>query len=471
MNETDKNQNGSCQVAGGCSSASSCSSAAGCDSATAAACGSGAAPDALAAYTEEQKLQDRLAKIRHKVLVMSGKGGVGKSTVAVNLAASLLRAGKTVGLMDADMHGPSVPKMLGSSETGLHISDGTIFPTEIDGIKVMSVAFLLDNADDPLIWRGPLKMSVIKQFLADVDWGELDYLVIDLPPGTGDEPLSVCQLIGKADGAVVVTTPQDVALAAVRKSITFCNKIALPVLGVVENMSGFVCPHCNHETEVFKRGGGETMAADMGVPFLGRIPIEPMIGLTSDAGTPFVLSNRHTASAKAFAEITAPILALDDGAVAESDSATSAAECQPESCGSAATCEHAASCGAVVAAAPELPAEGTWRFAVPLAEGKLCNHFGHCEMFALVDVDAATCGILKSTAVTPPPHEPGVLPRWLGELGVTTIIAGGMGASARGLFDERGIEVVTGAPVGTPEELVIARLTGTLKTGENTCDH
>ncbi len=469
MNENDMNQGGGCPVAAGCSSAATCPSAASCGTSDETPpCGSSAAPDPLAAYTEEQKLQDRLAKIRHKVLVMSGKGGVGKSTVAVNLAASLLRAGKTVGLMDADMHGPSVPKMLGSDETGLHISDGTIFPTEIDGIKVMSVAFLVDNADDPLIWRGPLKMSVIKQFFADVEWGELDYLVIDLPPGTGDEPLSVCQLIGKADGAVVVTTPQDVALAAVRKSITFCNKIDLPVLGVVENMSGFVCPHCNNETEVFKRGGGENMAVDMGVPFLGRIPIEPMIGLTSDAGTPFVLSHRHTASAKAFAEIAAPILALDERTVAESDSATTIEEnCQPDSCS---TCGQAAACG-VVSEAPEAPAPGTLRFAVPLAQGKLCSHFGHCEMFAFVDVDAATRGILKSSAATPPPHEPGVLPRWLGELGVNTIIAGGMGASAQKLFAEREIEVITGAPVGMAEELVIGYLTGTLKTGDNTCDH
>ncbi len=399
---------------------------------------------------DEAKLRSRLGKIRHKVLVMSGKGGVGKSTVAVNLAVSLLRAGKTVGLMDADMHGPSVPKMLGLDDADLRSEDGSIHPVDVGGLKVMSVAFLLRHADDALIWRGPLKMGLIKQFLSDVVWGELDYLIVDLPPGTGDEPLSVCQLIGNADGAVVVTTPQDVALAAVRKSISFCRQLNLPLLGVVENMSGFVCPHCGTTTDVFSSGGGELMAANMGVAFLGRIPIDPFVGTASDAGTPFVTAHRDTVTAKAFAQIAVPVLALSAAGKHGSNDSHLNNEKKEDSMTTTNT---------------------TLRFAIPLAEGKLCMHFGHCETFALVDVDPASKAILKTESVVPPPHEPGLLPKWLGERGVTAIIAGGMGSRAQGLFAERGIQVVTGATGGTAEELVKAHLAGTLQTGANACDH
>jgi ATP-binding protein involved in chromosome partitioning len=176
----------------------------------------------------------------------------------------------------------------------------------------MSIGFLLQNRDDAVIWRGPMKMGVIKQFLNDVEWGELDYLVVDSPPGTGDEPLSVCQLVKNPDGAVIVTTPQDVATADVRRSITFCRKLGLPVLGVIENMSGFVCPRCGEVTDIFKTGGGERMAREMGVPFLGRIPIDPAIDDACDAGRPFVQDRDRTETAKAFERIIAPILSLSE---------------------------------------------------------------------------------------------------------------------------------------------------------------
>ncbi|MDO9541428.1 MAG: Mrp/NBP35 family ATP-binding protein, partial [Kiritimatiellia bacterium] len=205
-------------------------------------------------------MQERLEQIKHKIIVLSGKGGVGKSTVAVNVAVSLTLAGKRVGLLDVDIHGPSIPKMLDLEDTRISVRDEIMLPVEKDGLKVMSIGFLLQNRDDAVIWRGPMKMGVIKQFLKDVDWGELDYLVIDSPPGTGDEPLSVCQLVKNADGAVIVTTPQDVATNDVRKSINFCRQLNLPVLGVVENMSGFVCPKCGELTAIFKTGGGERMA-------------------------------------------------------------------------------------------------------------------------------------------------------------------------------------------------------------------
>lgn len=268
---------------------------------------------------EEKELKQCLGRIRHKILVMSGKGGVGKSTVAVNLAAALAMEGKRVGLLDVDIHGPSIPTMLHLAEKRLTAGHGKLTPIRAGGlIEVMSIGFLLRECDDSVIWRGPVKMGVIKQFLTDVDWGELDYLIIDSPPGTGDEPLSVCQLIGDADGAVVVTTPQEVSAADVRKSIDFCVKLNLPVLGIVENMSGFVCPKCGEVTRIFKSGAGEAIAEKFGLRLLGRIPIDPQVCDAGDTGKPFISHNADTAAAKAFATVVAPILALSENDSAES---------------------------------------------------------------------------------------------------------------------------------------------------------
>ncbi len=261
-------------------------------------------------HQERQALQRRLCRIKHKVLVLSGKGGVGKSTFAVNLAVSLSMAGKRVGLLDTDIHGPSVPKMLRLEGTPVESENGVILPFEIGELKVMSIGFFLKNPTDAVIWRGPLKMGIIKQFLKDVEWGELDYLVIDSPPGTGDEPLSVCQLVPDADGAVIITTPQEVALTDVRKCITFCRQLKLPILGVVENMSGLACPKCGYLIEVFKRGGGKTMAQEMNVPFLGAIPLDPAIGLSGDDGRPYSCLGQDSQASRALAKIVQPILNL-----------------------------------------------------------------------------------------------------------------------------------------------------------------
>jgi len=263
--------------------------------------------------TEEQRLErqalaSRLCRIRHKVLVLSGKGGVGKSTVAVNLAVSLSLAGKRVGLLDVDIHGPSIPRMLGLEGQRLEVENQALVPLEIGDLKVVSIGLLLSGRSDAVIWRGPLKMGVIKQFLKDVEWGELDYLVIDSPPGTGDEPLSVCQLIPDADGAVIVTTPQEVALSDVRRCVNFCRQLRMSVLGVVENMSGFACPQCGQVTDIFKAGGGERMAGEMGVRFLGRIPIDPRIAQACDDGRPYVHHYAETLTARAFQQVIAPIL-------------------------------------------------------------------------------------------------------------------------------------------------------------------
>jgi ATP-binding protein involved in chromosome partitioning len=246
----------------------------------------------------------KLDNVRHKIVVMSGKGGVGKSTVAVNLSIAVSMRGVEVGLMDCDIHGPSIPKMLGIEDERLLGSEEGIQPViPAPHLKVVSMGFLLSDRDSPVIWRGPLKMTAIRQFLEDVHWGNLDYLIIDLPPGTGDEPLSVAQLLPQIDGAVIVTTPQDVALLSVRKSINFARKLNMPIIGLVENMSEFVCPHCGKSTHIFKTGGGQKACNDLSVPFLGCIPIDTKIVEGGDSGKPFVLEHGDEPSAKAFNQI------------------------------------------------------------------------------------------------------------------------------------------------------------------------
>ncbi len=260
---------------------------------------------------EKLALQDNMSKIRHKIIVMSGKGGVGKSTVATNIAVALSLKGQKVGLMDVDIHGPSIPKMLGLEGNTLRGTETGLAPIVYsDNLRVISIGFILRSQNDAVIWRAPLKHKLIRDFLTDVQWGYLDYLVIDSPPGTGDEPMSVAQLLEDADGAIIVTTPQDVALIDVRKAISFCKHIKLPVLGVVENMSGFVCPHCGKTIDIFKTGGGETMAREMDVPFLGRIPLEPSIVDAGDNGKPYYESFRESETSKAFNKIIEPLFNL-----------------------------------------------------------------------------------------------------------------------------------------------------------------
>ncbi len=266
-------------------------------------CASRTAPGPAAAAEpkdDDARVAERLSRIKRTYIVLSGKGGVGKSTVAVNTAAALALEGFTVGLLDADIHGPSVPTMLALQDEQPQASDGGILPIEIGTLKVISIGFFLKEQDNAVIWRGPMKMAAIKQFIGDVDWGDLDYLVVDLPPGTGDEPLSICQLIGKPTGAIVVTTPQEVAASDVRKSISFCRQLNVPVTGVVENMSGFVCPHCGTVTNIFSSGGGKALAEQYVVPFLASIPIDPVVGTACDEGTPFVHKHPDSPAAKAF---------------------------------------------------------------------------------------------------------------------------------------------------------------------------
>jgi len=257
---------------------------------------------------EEAKISRALARIKNRILVFSGKGGVGKSTVAANLAVAISERGKRVGLLDVDIHGPNLAKMLGVEDKTLAISPEVIKPVEVNkNLKLVSMSFLLQSPDLPVIWRGPMKMKVIQQFLGDVDWGELDWLIIDSPPGTGDEPLSVAQLI-PATGAIIVTTPQDVSVLDSRKAVVFAMKLNLKVIGIIENMSGMVCPHCGKRIDLFKVGGGEQAAWEFQVPFLGRIPIDPQIVISGDEGKPFAISQPDSEASRAFQEIVDRIL-------------------------------------------------------------------------------------------------------------------------------------------------------------------
>jgi ATP-binding protein involved in chromosome partitioning len=274
-----------CSTDGSCGT---CSSAAACDSQT-------------REHHMDELLADKLHMIKHRIAVMSGKGGVGKTTVAVNLAVALASEGKAVGLLDGDIHGPNVPKMLGINASAPLMGESGLIPIEApEGVKVMSLAFMLPNEDTPVVWRGPVKHSLFKQFLAEVDWGKLDYLIVDLPPGTGDEPLSVAQLLGKPLWSLIVTTPQDVALLDSRKSVIFSHTLEINVLGIVENMRGLICPHCGEQIDLFKSGGGERSSRDLNVPFLGAIPIDPNVVISGDSGSPIVAADPVSQVAEAF---------------------------------------------------------------------------------------------------------------------------------------------------------------------------
>ena len=262
-------------------------------------------------YEQEQRLKLKLSKIKHKIAIISGKGGVGKSTVTANLAMAFAMQGHKdkVGVLDADIHGPCIPKMLGLKGQTLIGGPGEmLFPVVGKlGIKVVSMDFLLPNDEAPVIWRGPLKMRVIQQFLSDVTWGDLDYLLVDLPPGTGDEPLSVMQLIPDMDGVIIVTMPSEVSESVVKKSVTFAKQVGIPVIGIIENMSGFVCPECGAKIDVFKAGGGKRIADDMSIPYLGSIPLDPKICNDSDGGLSFIVENKNSPATKVFLEIVKKI--------------------------------------------------------------------------------------------------------------------------------------------------------------------
>lgn len=283
---------------------------------------------------QQEKIDKRMAQIGRKIIVMSGKGGVGKTTISVNLALALRRMGKTVGILDADIHGPNVCKMLGCEDESIYSEDGVnmIPPETKDGIKVMSLSFILPNKDDAIIWRGALKNSAIRQFLGDSEWGTLDYLIIDTPPGTGDEQLSVVQSIKDLAGAIIVTTPQSVAVLDSKRSLSFARKSGVPVIGLIENMSGLICPECGTEIPVFGKNGGKIMCQEEGINFLGAVPMELEMREAEDKGEELVSDNLSHPSAFALEEIAKK---LEYGKVCTSEREMNhkgLPSCSPEAC-------------------------------------------------------------------------------------------------------------------------------------------
>ena len=264
---------------------------------------------------QEKRLKRNMSRITHKIAVISGKGGVGKSTVAANLAMAFAANGYVdrVGILDVDIHGPCVPKLLGVKGRRYQVSPlglGALPIIGPMGIKVVSMDFLLQSQETPVIWRGPLKMQVIRQFLADFLWGELDFLFIDVPPGTGDEALSVMQLIPEMDGTVIVTIPSEVSEDVVKKAVGFSRQMEIPIIGVVENMSGFTCPNCGAAINILGTGGGKRISENLNVPFLGKIPIDPKICEEGDKGIPFVVGHMNSPAAKAFTEVVTNVEAF-----------------------------------------------------------------------------------------------------------------------------------------------------------------
>jgi len=435
-------------------------------------------PKERARMLEERKkrLGQRMAQIKHKLIVLSGKGGVGKSTVSAFVASALASRGNAVGLLDTDIHGPSIPKILGIEDRRITVVGGSIMPVSVsDNLRVMSIAFLLKAKSDAVIWRGPLKMGMIEEFLANVEWGQLDYLIIDSPPGTGDEPLSVCQLVPGLDGAIVVATPQDVALADVEKSIVFCGQVHTRVIGVVENMSGFVCPHCGQGVDIFKSGGAEKLARRMGVPFLGRIPMVPEIVRACDEGR-CNIESLETESLKAPLEQVASRIVEMTETGPSGQAGTSGgplgkqehtaepavpAETVPVSKG---VSEHAPTRGNHEGSEGE-----PMTIALPVDNGNVSTHFGHSPHFGIFEVRGKE--IIGEKYVEPPPHSPGVLPAWLKEQGVQVVLASGLGQRAISQFQAAGIEVVFGVPIGPAADVVTAYLNGSLTAGDNVCDH
>ncbi len=264
----------------------------------------------------QNETEDRMTRMKHKIVIGSGKGGVGKSTVTVNLAAALQNRGFKVGILDADITGPNIPKLLGIEDQKMTAGPEGLEPANAAGIKVVSMALLLTSRDSPVVWRGPMKMGALKQFVTDVNWGDLDFLLVDLPPGTSDEPISIAQLITGLDGAIIVTTPQEVALLDSRKAVNMFLMMNVPMLGIIENMSGLICPHCGERIDVFKTGGGESAAKELDVPFLGAIPLDAEIGRLGDMGQTF--TKNETPAAKAFDKVVDAILVRLNGSEAPS---------------------------------------------------------------------------------------------------------------------------------------------------------
>ncbi len=406
----------------------------------------------------QRAAREATRNIRHKLLVMSGKGGVGKTTVAVNLGFALARQGLRVGILDSDLHGPDVAFMAGVEGQPSGADEGRLQPINagVDGlrVRVLSISAFLPSRDAPVIWRGPRKAGAIAQLLGEADWDDTDVMIIDCPPGTGDEPLSVAQLVPGAE-AIIVTSPQDVALLDSRKCVNFARELGLQMLGIVENLAGFVCPGCGRRIELFKLGGGERAAAEMGVPFLGRVPITEAMVQAGDRGRPLVVASPDDPAAVALTTLAADLTRRwnePDGAKPVPDGAKQ-----------------------VPAGTKEVPVKSTRKLAVACEDdrgldGQVSGHFGRCPAYTVVEVqDGAIVGARVETNPHFGNHQPGTMPVFVRGLGANVVIAGGMGPRAIDMFTEFGIEVATGA-VGNVRRVVEAYLRGELQ-GIVPCAH
>ena len=397
---------------------------------------------------QDREIKERLTRIKNKILVMSGKGGVGKSSIAAYLSVALAKKGKRVGLMDVDLHGPSIPRLLGLKggiEPGFR--NGKAGPVRyLPNMQVISIEPLMgENKDAATIWRGPLKIGVIRQFISDIEWMDLDYMVIDSPPGTGDEPLTVAQTIPGAK-ALIVTTPQEISLADVRKSINFCRQVNMEILGLIENMSGMTCPHCGEMIELFGVRGGMLTAKREGLRLLGTLPLEPEVVQGGDSGSLAAFDNNELAFTQEFNKIVDEVMRCLEGP----------GEITPES-------------KKEVVSSGDKAVSNRHLIAIPVSGGKLSSHFGHCDQFVFIKTENGK--IKEKQMRNPPPHEPGVLPQWLSEQGADVEIVGGIGERAQEILRQNKIETIMGAPMDSPESLVRQYLTNTLITGANVCDH
>ncbi len=390
---------------------------------------SGAAKDP--SFDEQsQKINQFLQQVDHKIVVMSGKGGVGKSTVAANLAVFLSNQGYKVGLLDVDVHGPSISGLFGLVGLRLNIIGEQIQPHLFtENLEIVSIQGLLDNPDSPLIWRGPAKIGIIRQFLSDVNWGPLDYLIIDSPPGTGDEPLTIAQTV-KGCQAVIVTTPQEISLADVRKSIQFCHKVNLPILGIIENFSGFVCPTCGSTHAIFKAGGGERTAVAHNIPFLGSLPVDPSVVTAGDAGQTI-------------------------------DSLTSNIKEEMQ---------HIVNRLLQNIANEKKEADNTMKIALPSRENLIDNHFGHCEYFTVFTVDKNAKAIIAQETIESPVGCgcKSNIAQTLAAIGVKVMLAGNMGEGAVNVLNNAGIEVVRGCS-GDVKTVALTWLAGSLVDSGDSC--
>jgi ATP-binding protein involved in chromosome partitioning len=398
-----------------------------------------------------------LSGIKNKIMVLSGKGGVGKSSVAACLALGLAERGYNVGVMDVDFHGPSIPVIFGLQDDKVMGDDTGIFPIEIaKNLRVISIGLFLEESDSAVIWRGPLKMKAISQFIEDIHWGELDYLVIDSPPGTGDEPLSVAQLIPDAWG-MIVTTPQELALSDVRKSINFSRRIGMRLLGVVENMTYLTCPRCGEKIEIFGRRGTEQMAGKMQVEILASLPLEAGFAEWADRG------GARKGHYHDIPNVSEELDKMVDRVISLTSSGEAAGVVEEPSDVEGDMNEKTDD--------PDGNKQGNMDiYAIPTADGALCAHFGHCEEFTLVEAGDGGEPAIREVCEAPP-HEPGLLPRWLADKGVKKVIASGMGMRAQQIFEESGVEVICGAPPLEPLQVVKQYLDGSLQVGDNICDH